>query len=119
MRRNRNNLQGSQQCSRTRGTNGGMISSTLLPSTSNGTSRDDMTLFLAVVTELLGTILSNMTKSFITKAPDSTHISTLISPLDCISHRNRCTNISPMFHGSLSYIALLFTKKFTQKRIQR
>ena len=51
-----NNRRGSRQYSRIRGSSGGMISSTLLPFRANGTSRDDMTLFLAVVIELLGTI---------------------------------------------------------------
>ena len=53
-------MRGSRQCSRTRGSSGGMISSTLLPFRANGTSRDDITLFIAVVTELLGTIPSNI-----------------------------------------------------------
>ncbi|KAG6632744.1 hypothetical protein CIPAW_13G179600 [Carya illinoinensis] len=97
-----NNWRGSRQCSRTRGTSGGMKSSTLLPFRSNGTSRDDMTLFLAVVTKLLGTIPSNMTKSFTTKTLDSTHVSPLMPPLCCISHRNRYTSRSLMCHGSLS-----------------
>ena len=114
-----NNQRGNRQCNRTRGTGGGMISSTLLPFRPNGTSRDDMTLFLVVVTELLGTIPSNVTKIFTTKALDSPHISTLIMPLCCISYRNGCTNISPMFHGSLSYNTLLLTQKFTQAGIQR
>ncbi|RVW65823.1 hypothetical protein CK203_007388 [Vitis vinifera] len=114
-----NNQQGNRQCNRTRGTGGGMISSTLLPFRPNGTSRDDMTLFLAVVIELFGTISSNVTKIFTTKALDNTHVSTLIPPLCCISHKNRCTNISPMFHGSLSYDTLLLTQKFAQASIQR
>ena len=104
-----NNRQGSRQCSKTRGTSGGMISRTLLPFRLNGISRDDMTLFLAIVTELLGTIQSNMTKIFTTKALDNMHVLILILPLCYISHRNRCTNISPMFHGSLSYDRLLLT----------
>ena len=107
------------QCSRTRGSSGGMISSTLLPFKANGTSRDDMTLFLAVVTSLLGTIPSNMAESFTTKALDNTHVSTRMSPLCCISHINKCTNSSPMFHGSLSNDKLLLMKKFTQTSIQR
>ena len=107
--RNMNNRQGSRQCSKTRGTSGGMISRTLLPFRLNGISRDDMTLFLAIVTELLGTIQSNMTKIFTTKALDNMHVLILILPLCYISHRNRCTNISPMFHGSLSYDRLLLT----------
>ena len=49
----------------------------------------------------------------------TTHVSTLIPSLCCISHRNRCTNISLMFHDSLSYNTLLLTKKFTQTDIQR
>ncbi|RVW57077.1 hypothetical protein CK203_070550 [Vitis vinifera] len=114
-----NNQRGNRQCNRTRGTGGGMISSTLLPFRPNGTSRDDMTLFLAVVIELFGTIPSNVTKIFTTKALDNTHVSTLIPPLCCISHKNRCTNISPMFHGSLSYDTLLLTQKFAQASIQR
>jgi len=96
-----------------------MISSTLLLFRSNGISRVDMALFLAVVIELLRTIPSNMTKSFTTKALDSTHVSTLIPSLYNISHKNRCTNISMVFHGSLSYNMLLLTKEFTQIGIQR
>ena len=96
-----------------------MISSTLLPFRSNGTSKDDMTLFLVVVTELFGTIPRNVTKIFTTKALDDTHVSTLIPSLCCISDRNKCTNINPMFHGSLSYDTLLLTQKFTQAGIQR
>ena len=114
-----NNRRGSRQCSRTRGSSRGMISSTLLPFKENGTSRDDMTLFLSVVTKLLRTIPSNMAKSFTTKSLDSTHVSSRMSPLCFISHRNRCTNSSPMFHGSLSKDTLLLTKKFTQTSIQR
>jgi len=91
----------------------------LFPFRSNGTSRDDMTMFLAVVAELLGAIPSNMTKSFTTKALDNMHIYTLISSLCCISHRNRCTDICPMFHSSLSYDTLLRMKKFTQTDVQR
>ena len=115
----RNNRRGSMQYSKTRGTNEGMINSSLLPFRLNGTNRDDMTMFLVVVAELLRAILSNMTKSFTTKALDNMHIFTLISPLCCISHKNRCTNIFPMFHSSLSYNTLLLTKKFTQTGIQR
>ena len=69
------------QNNRTRGTNGGIISSSLLPFRSNGTSKDDMTMFLVVVAELLGAILSNMTKSYTTKTLDNMHISFFISPL--------------------------------------
>ena len=103
----------------TRGSSGGMISSTLLPFRANRTSRDDMTLFLAVVTELLVTIPSNMAKRFTTKALNNTHVSTRMSPLCCINLRNGCTNSSPMFYGSLSNDTLLLTKKFTQTSIQR
>ena len=92
---------------------------TLLPFRANRTSRDDMTLFLAVVTKLLVTIPSNMAKRFTTKALNSTHVSTHMSPLCCISRRNRCTNSSPMFYGSLSNDTLLLTKKLTQTSIQR
>jgi len=69
------------QNNRTRGTNRGIISSSLLPFRLNGASRDDMTMFLAVVAELLGAILSNMTKSYTTKTLDNMHIFSLISPL--------------------------------------
>jgi hypothetical protein len=69
------------QNNRTRGTNGGIRSSSLLPFRLNETSRDDMTMFIAVVAELLGAILSNMTKSYTTKTLDNIHISSLISPL--------------------------------------
>ena len=112
-------MRGSKQCSRTKGTNRGIISSSLFPFKSNGTSRDDMTMFLAVVAELLRAITSNMTKSFTAKALNNMHISTFISSLCCISHKNRCTNICLIFHSSLSYDTLLRTKKFTQIGIQR
>ena len=45
-----------------------------------GQAEDDIILFLTVATELLETIPSNITKNFITKALENTHISTLIPP---------------------------------------
>jgi hypothetical protein len=107
------------QCSRTRGTSGGMINNTLLPFRLNRTGRTDMTLFLVVIIKLLRTISSNMTKSFTTKSLDNMYVSTLIPLMCCISHKNICTNISLMFHDSPSYNTLLVTKEFTQTDIQR
>lgn len=51
-----------------------MINSTLLSLRLNGTSRDDMVLFLEVVIRLLGTTSSNMTKGFTAIALDNTRL---------------------------------------------
>lgn len=84
-----------------------------------GTIRNDMTLLLTIIAQLIMTIISDMTKLFARKALHLWHITTFTFIVGSICNWIRLKKSNIMSHGSLGKSMFFFLKKLTNTCIQR